>query len=186
MNTKHLAGQTVVSIDEGEKLGSVGDVVLDATGMRVAGFAIQSGGGLLSVDPAATRWIAADEVRAIGPDALTVQSGSRLSDASPPEGVLHLAEVVKHKVVTEGGTEVGQVASVEFDERTMAVTHLEVSPGFFKSNRMVPLDQVVNVGHELVIVRDAVLATPGDAEEPAVEHRHVVGDIEPRSTGAES
>ena len=59
-------------------------------------------------------------------------------------------------MVTEGGTFVGQVAAAEIDEQTMSVTGLEVSPGFFKSNKVVSTDEVITVGDEIVIVTDAV------------------------------
>ena len=70
-----------------------------------------------------------------------------------------LDEVTKRKVVTEGGADVGNVASLEFDERSFRVTQVEVSPGFFKSNHHVPADQVVRIGPDVVVVADAVVPT---------------------------
>ena len=42
----------------------------------------------------------------------------------------------------------------------MSVTGLEVSPGFFKSNKVVSKNDVITVGDEIVIVTDAVCGAP--------------------------
>ena len=56
------------------------------------------------------------------------------------------------KVVTEGGTDVGEVAAVEFDAQTFAITEVEVSPGFLKTNTHIPLDQLVRIGQDVLVV----------------------------------
>lgn len=196
MNSQHVNGISVVGLQEGEKLGSVARILLDKEGRHVAAFGVDSGGGLLSTDAPQTRWLAAGAVSAIGPDALTVEDRTALREFAPLDGILDLGEVLKRKVVTEGGTYVGQVASAELDDQGTDVTHMEVSPGFFKSNRMVPIGQVVNIGSELIIVADAVCADDpqpdeGDASDGAAAteevpqeapgFRRVVGDVEPGS-----
>ncbi len=167
MKTTHIKGLSVVSIGTGEKLGSVSEVLLDAKAEQVAAFAVETGGGggMLSSQPSSTNWIAAANVHAIGPDALTVQDASALAETGGDDSeTIALALLMGEKVVTEGGTYLGQVASVEIDEATMAVSALEVSPGFFKSNRMVAKADFITVGEELVIVSDSVVAAPPPAE----------------------
>ena len=43
---------------------------------------------------------------------------------------------------------------MEFDERTFAITEVEVSPGFMKTNTRIPLDQLVRIGQDVVVVAD--------------------------------
>lgn len=201
MNSQHVNGISVVGLQEGERLGSVARILLDTEGRHVAAFGVDSGGGLHSTGTPRIQWLAAEAVSAIGPDALTVPDRTSLREFAPLDGILDLGTLLKRKVVTEGGTYVGQVASAELDDRGAAVTHVEVSPGFFKSNRMVPIGQVVNIGPELIIVADAVCADAVCADDPqpddarasdgatareevpqeALVFRRVVGDVEPGS-----
>lgn len=163
MKTTHIKGLSVVSIGSGEKLGTVSEILIDPNADRVMALAVETGGGsgILSSQPSATRWIAADNVHAVGPDALTVQDASVLSEAGGDDSTTTaLSLLMDEKVMTEGGTYVGKVASVEIDEVTMAVTGLEVSSGFFKSNRTVAKADLMTVGEELVIVADSVCAEP--------------------------
>ncbi len=46
------------------------------------------------------------------------------------------------------------VAAVEFDERTFAITEVEVSPGFLKTKTHIPLDQLVRFGPDVLVVAD--------------------------------
>ena len=161
MNTNHVNGLTVVSIGTGERLGSISEILLDPAADRVAAFAVDAGGGgLLSGFAPQTRWVSASDVHAIGPDAMTIENDSVLHEAPDAGEMTPISVLVGEKVVTEGGTYVGQVASAEIDEQTMSVTGLEVSPGFFRSNKVVSKDDVITVGDEMVIVTDAVCGTP--------------------------
>jgi uncharacterized protein YrrD len=178
MNTNHVNGLTVVSIGTGERLGSVSEILLDPAADHVAAFAIDAGGGrLLSGSAPQTRWISANDIHAIGPDAVTVENDSVLRESPDAGEMTPISVLVGEKVVTEGGTFVGQIASAEIDEQTMSVTGLEVSPGFFKSNKVVSKDDVITVGDEIVVVTDAVCGTPstqatrdlGTDDEPADE-----------------
>ena len=180
MKAQQVSGIAVVSIGAGERVGSVSELLLDLDGKRVAAFVLGSGGGvtgslLSSTEPSTPRTLGADQVHAIGPDAITVQDASVIQETAAGEGLTPLSELTKRKVVTEGGTFVGQIASIELDERSMRLTHLEVSPGFFKSNQLVEADQIITVGPEMVIVDNAVCADQNSADDLTSE-----GDAEGR------
>lgn len=180
MNSKHINGISVVSLDAGEKLGNVNDIVFEEAGRRIAALGVHVASGSRAADLADPSWLAAKDVHAIGPDALTVQSVSVLHESPPADATLHLDDLLKRKVVTASGVYVGQVASVEVADDSPAVTEIEVSPGLLKSNRMVPIDQVSTIGEEMVIVSDAVAEDQASAEsEPQPETGHLVGDVEP-------
>jgi sporulation protein YlmC with PRC-barrel domain len=174
MHTSHVNGLSVVSIGTGERLGSVSEILLDPAADHIAAFAIEDGasGGLLSSQPPSTRWINARDVHAIGPDAMTVQDDTVLRDAAGDADMTPLSVLVGEKVVTEGGTYVGQVAAAEIDEHSMNVTGLDVSPGFFKSNKVVGKAELITVGDAMVIVADSVCG-PGAssvAEKPVMDN----------------
>ncbi len=183
MNSKQINGLAVIDIADGTKLGSLEGAFLDPAGKRIVGFGVaRSDGG----DGAA--FVAADAVHALGPDALTVDDASKLSTGragAAGAGLVDLGDLIKHKVVTEGGAFVGQVASVEFDERSFLLTQVEVSPGRFKSNTAVPIEHVVSIGGDMVVVVNAAAAD--DEAAPTAEpttSRFIVGDREPREPAA--
>jgi sporulation protein YlmC with PRC-barrel domain len=64
--------------------------------------------------------------------------------------------LLKRRVMTEGGAGVGTVANVEFEPPGFAFTQLEVSPGLFTANTLIPFAEVVSIGPELIIVSNAV------------------------------
>ncbi len=68
------------------------------------------------------------------------------------------------RVVTEGGTNLGDVVSLGFDEHTFAITEVEVSPGFLKTNTHIPLDHLIRIGQDVLVVADLAVA----ATEPAL------------------
>lgn len=181
MNTKHINGISVVSLDAGEKLGNVNDVVFTGDGRKIAALAVHTAGGSRAADLPDPSWLTAKDIHAIGPDALTIQSASALQASPPADAALHLADLLKRKVVTESGVYVGQVASVDVDDSGQDVTQFEISPGLLKSNRMAPIDQVVNIGEEMVIVSDAAVSDQPEnaSNEPQEETGFVVGDVEP-------
>ena len=183
MNSKQINGLAVIDIADGTKLGSLEGAFLDPAGKRIVGFGVVPSDGA-----GGAAFVAADAVHAVGPDALTVDDASKLSAApvgAAGAGLVDLGELIKQKVVTEGGAFVGQVASVEFDERSFLLTQVEVSPGRFKSNTAVPIEHVVSIGGDMLVVADAVVAADDEAAPTAepTTSRFIVGDLEPRERG---
>ena len=179
MNHKQIAGLAVISIADGTKVGTIDQVYVDPIAKRIVGFAIKPEGARLGAD--APNLIDVDDVHALGHDALTLNDtnavrGDRTRSAMA--ALVEVDELTKRKVVTEGGTLVGQVAGVEFDERSFGMTQIEVSPGYFKSNKHVATNQIVSVG-EMVIVADSVCTPEGEpaAAPTRTEGRFVVGDV---------
>lgn len=143
---------------------------------------------MLSTESKATYWLPAKRVSAVGPDAMTVQESEAITQSPPPAEAIVLSEVLKRKVVTEGGTLVGQIASLEYDAQGMSVVGVEVSAGVFKSNTTIQPAEIVSVGDELIIVRDSVLS--GEAtqrpEDAAPEYRFLSGEVKaPEAKAAE-
>ena len=178
MNHKQIDGLAVISIADGAKVGTINQMFVDMNARRLVGFGIRPEGGRLS--DATPNVIDVDDIYALGSDALTLNDtnavrGDRTRAAM--SGLVDVDELTKRKVITEGGTHVGEVASLEFDG-SYALSEVEVSPGFFKSNQRIPIAQIVNVG-DMVIVADEVCASPeeDDEEEDDGERRFVVGDV---------
>ena len=169
MNSKHVKGLQVISIPDGKQVGKVEHVYLDRSARRITGFGIVEHGGLLSTRPEETLLVDADEVHSLGADTMTLdsaaptqgaQTSGRFGDLLPIDRLAH------RRVVTESGTAVGSVDSVDFDETSYQLTAIEVSPGLFKSAKRVTVDQVVSIGEDVVLVLYEV-APPEVAAPPA-------------------
>lgn len=163
MNYKQLDGIAVVSIEDGAKLGQVDRVYLDPNAKQVVGFGVKPIGDRLDAD--AENLVDVDDIHALGADAMTLDNTNAVRGDRTRAMLEHLVDLDalhKRKVVTEGGTYIGEVAGVELDEASYRVTEIDVSPGLFKGNMRIPLEHVVNIG-EMVIVDDVIVPANQEA-----------------------
>ena len=71
--------------------------------------------------------------------------------------LVSMDELAKRQVVTESGVRLGQIAGIEFDPQTLRLARIEVSAGFFKSNKAIAAEQVTSFGSSAIMVADAVV-----------------------------
>lgn len=162
MNSKQIRGLTVINIADGTQVGTVDQGFLDLAAKQVVGFSITNGVGPFGGTRDNAPTVATSGVHSLGPDALTLDDvtlahaawvGASFGPLEP------LDDVIGRRVMTEGGANVGDVVSLGFDERTFALTDVEVSPGFLKSNTHIPLARLVRIGQDVVVVADAIVAS---------------------------
>jgi uncharacterized protein YrrD len=166
MNSKQIRGLSVINIADGTQVGTVDQVFLDLAARQVVGFSITNGVGPFGGARDNAPTVAASGVHSLGPDALTIDdvTAAHAAWVGAAYGPLApLDNVVGRKVVTEGGTNLGDVVSLGFDEQSFAITEVEVSPGFLKTNTHIPLDYLVRIGQDVLVVADLAVA----AREPA-------------------
>lgn len=124
MDANKLKGLAIVSLTDGAKLGRIDDVLfgtqpLRATALRATG----DGQGFV---------IPFEQVKAIGADAVTVESGqvTQTDSSGGAFGALPgLDELKKLKVVDEAGTLVGMLSGIDLDPATGRVTGVSVHKG---------------------------------------------------------
>lgn len=179
MNSKDAKGLSVIAIADGKKVGTVSHLYVDLAGRQVVGFGATEGGGFLRSHSGGEELIDIEDVHSVGPDAVTLKDlgavdGSRTS--AHQADLIHGDDLNGRKVVTENGTELGDVASFEFDPNSYAITAVEVSPGLFKSHRMVNMADVMTIGDDALVVRNSV---ERDVHDPGEAGRFVVGDVDP-------
>jgi uncharacterized protein YrrD len=151
---KELQGLAIVDVSGGRKLGSVGDLVVSPENGRIVALTVSAGmfGG-------ADSWVAAEDVRAIGADAVTVEAENvARPDAEMPHGTRAARDasraLIGKKVVTEHGTLLGAISDYFFDETAMRVTGLTIGGGLLSTEDGVAADRIVSVGPDAVIVTD--------------------------------
>ena len=167
-----MKGTAVVSLADGKKLGTIDHVYLDPARKEIVGFSFHQGNGLFGGKT--TGMVDVSDVHSFGPDAVTVDDvtavRSELALEAHRDELIDLEDLLKRKVLTEGGTFVGQVASVRFGQDSYRLTAIEVSPGFFQENRLIPGEEVEQIGAELIVVSNAVC---GEAQARPAERRLV-------------
>lgn len=164
MNVKTLVGMQVLAVDAGKQLGTVGRVLFSPENRRVEGFVITPDVGLMD-EPQPQRMIAVDKIKGVGQDAITVDSESlldTLADGEIPTGLVAFDEIEKERVMTEGGEQVGEVSSIDFDDGSFAIDFIEVGRGFMSGSVLVSVEHIVSVGEDVIIVKDEAL----NADEP--------------------
>ncbi len=167
---KELIGKTVVALANGKEVGHVHDVVYNPIEGRLVGFTIPHGGGLFSKGD--TYWLAAEDVRSIGTDALVIEDASVLrAYAESADEVAEQAgqAVLGKKLMTEDGTFLGGIDDVLVDRDSRRVVAYEVSGGLFqdmmKGQNDVPVNHIISIGQDVVVVpsfvKDNVEAASG-------------------------
>jgi sporulation protein YlmC with PRC-barrel domain len=167
MNSKQLHGLAVLSLDSGEKLGSLARTYVDGPKKRIAGFAFTESGGFMQVESEPN--IDAGDVHTVGPDAIIVDSRDAVHGRNVNEhfaDYLVLDELAHRPVLSANGTSVGQVASLDFDNHSLELTEIEVSSGRFAANRTISMRQVITVGRDYVIVDDGAVRVEQEITEP--------------------
>jgi uncharacterized protein YrrD len=163
---EQLIGKTVFN-RTGQKLESVRQLVLDATGTQIIALMVDGEGG--RGDP---RAISFEGIESIGPDAIIVAEGVRgLPPASWPEVMSRLNEPTPQgrEVLSVRGEHLGHLADCCFNEFSGRLVGIEISRGSIADIRgrvFVAADGVV-IG-ETILVEDGALeratAVPGVVE----------------------
>jgi uncharacterized protein YrrD len=164
LQASQIKGLPVGSTDTQERVGTVSDIIIDPDSGGLLGFVVKS--GLLG----SNKVLSFHDVTGIDHSVILVKE---------PESVLPVAEVapIKHaladrrkllkgKVVTEGGTNLGRVTDVVINTDTAMVTKLYIS--HVLEERIVSAEKIVKVTKDHIVVKDDV-----------VLGRAAVGDVIP-------
>jgi uncharacterized protein YrrD len=169
MDVKSLKGIAVVSIKQGEKVGTVDDVLFDMENRRVIAFKLIKPGFLRSGGIAITM----EDVESIGKDAVMIQHRDRIRDLKNERDLQArpgYSDLSALRVVTQDGTYVGNLSTVQVDPQTGKLTQIEITGGGLidrlRRNQVVEMDEVVSLGTDVVVIPDKY-APATEADEPA-------------------
>ena len=153
---KDVVGLRVLSVNDGKQIETVGDIIYDPSEQRVRALLVASG-GIFSKPKA----IAIQDVLSIGRDAVMVQDQDAVVSLDElPKRVHEIADskdnLAKTRVVTQEGTELGQVSDIIFNSVTGSVEQLEVSQGGIKNlssgKKSIRPEDIITVGSDATIV----------------------------------
>lgn len=151
-----VIGLNIVTVNTGETIDKVTDVIYDPTTNQVSAILVDEGGWFKEA-----RVLLISNVKAIGKDAVMIESAEVIQKASEvPSRIASIADdsnhLTKDKVLTEDGTDLGQVSDIFFEFPGGKVTNLEVSQGLIKNigsgKKHVNTEDIITVGQNALIV----------------------------------
>ena len=148
-----LNGKTVVSMANGEKLGSVYDVLVDPESLKIAALIVSRGG----VFQQKQALVPAPEINAWGKDAVLIKGEpSLLSEeevADRKNWVRASNQIQGRPLVSAGGEKLGTIHNIVVNENGQIVAY-QVSGGTFSSDKRVNAQMTQTLGGDVVIVRN--------------------------------
>lgn len=157
MDVRSLKGIAVISIEHGEKVGTVDNALFDLDSRRVVAFRIRKS----SFPGTARQLISMDDVQNIGPDAVMIQNKDSLRNEKEDREFHNrpdLAAISTLRAVTQDGTYVGNVSTVQFDQKSGNLTAIETTGGGFmdllRRPKVIGMSEVISIGADVVVVPD--------------------------------
>ena len=147
-----LIGKSIVSGNNGEHIGKVADVLLDADSHRVVGLVVA--GGVLSSEQV----LPYGDVQTLGTDAVIARSATGLITAKEwharPVVATRASSLRRMRVLTASGRAVGDVRDILLDATGM-VDALEVSgAGLLQRRSTVSASPGLTIGSDAVLIPD--------------------------------
>ena len=143
----------VAAADPGERVGSVVDVIAEASDHRVIAFVIQVGGWF-----GGTKFLSPDDVIEYDPHALIVSSPDVLVEPAEIVRAIEVDQrherVLKRSVVTESGESLGAVINFVIDTETAGIVRYFVK-GLLGPERIIPVSSIMKVTTDSFVVRDS-------------------------------
>ncbi len=110
MNVSELLGKPVLDLSTATTVGRIDDVVLDVPGRRLHGLRVGKSTG-------AGEWLAWDDIKAVGSDAVTIDAVDRVGaiPAELPGCWLRGDKALGGRVLSDGGRELGSLTDIDLD-----------------------------------------------------------------------
>lgn len=167
---KQLIGMPIFSLTEGANQGEVHDVVYSPREARLIGFTVVKNAGFFSRGE--TRYLTAENIHAIGEDAVVIQDATHLQDYAGKDVNDFAKEagepVIGKRLLTDDGTFLGAIDDVLIERDNRKVVAYEVSGGVWqdmmKGQTDVPVDNIISIGEDVVIVPASVKAMVQEAK----------------------
>lgn len=170
MDAKTLKGIAVVAVKDGEKVGSVDELIFNQETRKLLAFRLSRSGFFSST----RQIILMSDVDNIGQDAVMIPNRDVVreeSDERDLHGRPELKQLINLRVVTQDGTYVGTLSAIHFDPKTGDMTQLDVGGGdlmhMFRKGVEVPATEVISMGGDVLVIPNRF--APGQAEEETTE-----------------
>ena len=141
MRFTELVGRPVMDLATATGVGHIDDAIVDPSNRRIVGF-------VLKKTPAKADWLPWEQVKALGADAVTVETAEAIVDRGAVAGhPLRADKIIGGRVLTNQGWELANLADVELDPATGEVTGLVPADG-----ATLPSGDLVGIGRYATVV----------------------------------
>lgn len=154
-----LIGMPIYSLDRGEKIGTVKNLIFDPDQKKVLGLALHEGSLFRKPEI-----IPFDHIENIGPDAVVLKRGlpaMASEEEFEPDLLKESFNLTGKRVVTEKGHLLGTVYDLEIDEQTGEVLGIAVTRGLFQDTaegkKFLGYDHIDQIGPHAIVVSEAAL-----------------------------
>jgi len=170
--SKTFINMPVVSLEDGQQVGFVKDIVVNPAKLEIAGLVVEQKGWFKE-----QKIIPYNKVFSIGGDAITIEKSSHVEKPANLPEIINLMKnktlVTGSRVVTEDGAVLGRVDEFYVDEATGKMTGLDLSDTALKSiikgKRQLDISFVKTIGKEILIAcskaGDHLIKTDGGLQE---------------------
>ena len=153
---KSIVGKDVLSLEEGVKVETVSDVVVDPDGRRMVALVVDEGGFLSS-----SKVVPIEQIQSFGKDAVVIGSRRSVVSVGDHAELKVLVDrddrLIGKRVFTVGGDKLGSISDVYFDEATGALLGYEVSSGALgdaaTGASYLSSDEITRIGPDVVYVQ---------------------------------
>ncbi len=180
--SQQIIGLPIISISDGNEVGKVKNIVLNADNGTIDYFVVDSGIQVLS-----TRVIPTSNVLGIGEYAMTILNPEAISDISVIPSAIDLLQknitVKGTKVLTKKGSLIGETGDIFVDvENSCNIVGIEyIADITQKKVRLIPRSCVITFGKTLLVVEDDIQTKLLD--DPSALSESISTDLQKKNTG---
>lgn len=146
----------IISLQEGQQLGYVKSLILDAGKKSLAAIVVDPKGFFKD-----QRIIPYSKVVSVGDDAITIDKESHVEKSSSIPELLDLVKekltIIGTKMVTESGKTLGTAEEYYVDPSTGKITQIEISggrfEGIFNGKARISAEYVTTIGHDVIVIQ---------------------------------
>jgi len=154
--SKKFLSLPIISLQEGQQIGYVKSLILDAGSKALAAIIVDSKGFFKD-----QRIIPYSKVVSVGEDAITIDTQSHVEKTTSLPELLDLVRekltIIGTKMVTETGKTLGIAEEYYVDPKTGKITQIEVSggkiEGFLSGKAWISADYIKTIGHDVIITQ---------------------------------
>lgn len=158
--SKQFISMPVVSLEEGQRMGNVKELVVNPAEKKVVALAVEQKGLFKE-----HRYIPYNKVRSVGGDAVTVNRGATAKKSgSLPEIITLIKEknnINGARIVSENGTLLGVVDDYYVNLASGEIMGMEFSGNYlnsvFNGKAFLDIDHVLTIGREMIVCSDEAL-----------------------------
>ncbi|MGI6119051.1 MAG: PRC-barrel domain-containing protein [Desulfosporosinus sp.] len=154
--SKKYLSLPIISLKEGQQIGYVKSLILDAGTKALAAIVVDMKGFFKD-----QRIIPYSKIVSVGEDAITIDKESHVEKTSSLPELLNLVKekltIIGTKMVTETGKTLGIADEYYIDPETGKITQIEISggkiEGFLNGKALMSAEYIITIGHDVIITQ---------------------------------